>query len=153
MITIPPVPNKAGLEVATQEYIIKSIKKAGSGKGTYGGYQYYALAVEGIGEPVKLSLPEPVMEDPEVGDHLYGRLTEQKGSGAKTYYELKLEPRTADDLRSLDIHAQVALKMAVDIWLNTTYKTKDERTEAYKNIEKEAVHFGRMINIIKQELK
>lgn len=139
--------------MAAQEYIIKSLKKSGSGKGPYGGYQYYALAVEGIGEPVKLSLPKPVMEYPEIGDHLYGRLTEQKAEGGKTYYELKLEPRTADDLRSLDIHAQGGLKIAVDIWLNSTYKTKDERAEAYKNIQKEAVHFGRMINIIKQELK
>lgn len=139
--------------MAVQEYIIKSIKKAGSGKGAYGGYQSYALAVEGIGEPVKLNLPEPILEDPEVGDHLYGRLIEQKGTGNRNYYELKLEPRSADDLRQLDIHAQVALKLAIDIWLNTNYKTKDERAEAYKNIQAEAIHFGRMINIIKQELK
>lgn len=139
--------------MAAQEYIVGSVKKAGSSKGSYGEYQSYALALKGIGEPVKLNLAFPIIEDPEEGDHLYGRLVELKGAGGRTYYELKLEPRTADDMRSLDIHAQVGLKMAIDIWLNTTYKTKDERVEAYKNIEKEAVHFGRMINIIKQELK
>jgi hypothetical protein len=139
--------------MAAQEYVIRSIKKAGTNKGAYGEYQNYALAVAGIGEPVKLSLPQPIIEDPEIGDHLFGRLTQRKGSGDQLYYELKLEPRSADDLRQLDIHAQVALKLAIDVWLNTSYKTKDERAEAYKNIQKEAVHFGRMINIIKQELK
>lgn len=139
--------------MAAQEYIIESIKKAGTSKNNYGNYQNYALAVKGIGEPVKLSLAQPIIEDPEVGDHLYGRLAEQKGQGDRTYYELKLEPRTADDLKQLDIHAQVALKLAVNVWLKTDYKTKDERAEAYKNIQKEAIHFGRLINIIKQELK
>lgn len=139
--------------MAAQEYIIESVKKAGRSKTGYGEYQSYALALKGISEPVKLNLAEPIVEDPEIGDHLYGRLVELRGQGNRLYYELMREPRTADDLRQLDIHAQVALKLAINIWLNTSYKTKDERTEAYKNIEKEAVHFGRMINIIKQELK
>lgn len=139
--------------MAAQEYIVTSVKKAGKSKGGYGEYQSYALALKGIGEPVKLTRSLPIIEDPEEGDHLYGRLVELKGTNNRTYYELKLEPRSSDDLRKLDIHAQVALKLAVDVWLNTSFKNNDERAEAYKNIEKEAVHFGRMINTIKQELK
>lgn len=134
--------------MSAKEYQVKSVKKAGTNKGVYGDYQNYALAIAGIGEPVKLSLPEPVIEDPEVGDHLYGRLTERKGQGDAIYYELKLEPRSPDDLRQLDIHAQVALKLAIDVWL-----AQGANPEAYKNIEAEAIHFGRMIPIIKQELK
>jgi hypothetical protein len=137
--------------MAAQEYEIKSIKKAGRSKGSYGERQTYALALKGIGEPVKLSLPEPILEDPEVGDQLFGRLVEVSAEQRK-YYELKLEPRTADQVRSIDIHAQVGLKLAVEVYLNTAYDNKDDRTAAYSNIAKEALHFAKVIEEVKKEL-
>jgi hypothetical protein len=137
--------------MAAQEYEIKSVKKAGRSKGSYGGRQTYALALKGIGEPVKLSLPEPILEDPEVGDQLFGRLVEVSAEQRK-YYELKLEPRTAEQVRTIDIHAQVALKLAVDVYLNTEYDNKDDRTAAYSNIAKEALHFAKIIEEVKKEL-
>jgi hypothetical protein len=137
--------------MAAQEYEIKSVKKAGHAKGAYGGRQTYALALKGIGEPVKLSLPEPILEDPEVGDQLYGRLVELSAEQRK-YYELKLEPRTAEQVRTIDIHAQVALKLAVEVYLNTEYDSKDDKAAAYSNIAKEALHFAKIIEEVKKEL-
>lgn len=138
--------------MAAQEYVIKSLKKSSTWKGSYGDFQDYALQLVGIGEPVKISLPLPIIEDPEVGDHLYGRLYEEKGTGGRTYYKLKLEPRPEEDKRAIDIHAQVGIKLAVEVWLQTLYKDDEARIAAYSNIANEAVHFAKMIEEVKKEL-
>lgn len=138
--------------MAAQEYVIKSIKKGSSWKGSYGDMQDYALSLEGIGEPVKLSLPQPIIEDPEKDDRLYGRLFEETGNGGRKYYLLKLEPRPQEDIRGIDIHAQVAVKLAVKLWSDTVYANEEERLGAYNNIAHEALYFARMIDDVKKEL-
>lgn len=138
--------------MAVQTYIIKSLKKAGAWKGSYGDMQDYALSLEGIGEPVKLSLPQPIIEDPAAGDHLYGRLFEEQGNAGRKYYKLKLEQRPEEDKRTIDIHAQVAVKLAVKVWSDTVYSSEDERLKAYENITQEAVHFANIIEDVKKEL-
>jgi hypothetical protein len=138
--------------MAAQEYIIKSLKKKSSWKGSYGDFQDYAIQLEGIGEPVKLSLPLPIIEDPEVGDRLFGRLYEEKGSNGLPYYKLKLETRPEEDLRTIDIHAQVGTKLAVQLWGSTDYESEEDRLKAYANIAQEALHFARIIDDVKKEL-
>lgn len=138
--------------MAAQEYVIKNIKKKGAWKGSYGDMQDYALQLVGIGEPVKLTLPMPIIEDPAPGDRLYGRLYEEKGSNGLPYGRLKLENRPAEDLRSIDIHAQVGTKLAVKVWSDTVYESPEDRAKAYANIPQEAIHFARIIEDVKKEL-
>jgi hypothetical protein len=139
--------------MAAKEYVIKSLKKKnGVWKNSYGQYQDYALQLQGIGEPVKLSLPLPIVEDPEVGDRLYGRLYDESGDGGHRYHVLKLEKRPAEDLRQIDIHAQVGLKLAVEVYLNSEYEDDKARAAAYSNIATEALHFAKVIDEIKKEL-
>lgn len=138
--------------MSAQEYIVKSLKKGGTWKNSYGDIQDYAMQLEGIGEPVKVSLPMPIIEDPEVGDRLYGRLYEETGNAGRKYYKLKLEPRSTDDLRTIDIHSQVAVKLAVKIWSDTVYASEDERLKAYDNISTEAMHFAKLIEEVNKEL-
>lgn len=133
--------------MAAQEYVIRAIKKGSAWKGSYGDMQDYALGLKGIGEPVKLSLPQPIIEDPEIGDHLYGRLYQEEAN-SRIYYKLKLEKRPEEDIRQMDIHAQVAIKLAVEVWLG-----QGADPAAYANIETEALHFARMINNVREELK
>lgn len=138
--------------MSAQAYVIKSIKKGAIWKNSYGDVQGYAMQLEGIGEPVKVNLPLPIIEDPEVGDNLYGRLFEEKTDTGRKYYTLKLETRPETDLRSIDIHAQVAVKLAVGVWSNTMYESDEARAKAYKNIGAEAVHFAKVIEDVKKEL-
>lgn len=132
--------------MAAQEYEIKAIKKGKAWKSSYGEFQSYALALKGIGEPVKLSVPLPVFDDPKPGDLLYGILAEEKVE-SRRYYNLELKPRSADYERTQDIHAQVAIKLAVEVWLG-----QGAKPEAYDNIQTEAIHFAKMINNVKKEL-
>lgn len=133
--------------MAAKEYVIKAIKKGSVWNGSYGEFQDYALALNGVGEPVKISLPLPILEDPEIGDRLFGRLYQEEANG-RTYYKLKLEKRPEEDVRQMDIHAQVAIKLAVEIWLGQGADPK-----AYDSIEIEALHFARMISNVREELK
>lgn len=133
--------------MATKEYVIRAIKKSSAWKGSYGDMQDYALVLQGIGEPVKLSLPQPIIEDPEIGDRLYGRLYEEEANG-RLYYKLKLEQRPQEDMRAMDIHAQGGVKLAVKVWL-----AQGADPAAYDNIETEAIHFARMISNVREELK
>lgn len=138
--------------MAAREYVIKSLKRKNTWKGSYGEFQDYALQLEGIGEPVKLSIPFPIIEDPEVGDRLYGRLFEEKGTNGLLYYKLKLETRPEEDIKTIDIHAQVAVKLAVDVWSNAMYASDEERGKAYDNIPREAINFAHIIEDVKKEL-
>lgn len=139
--------------MTSKEYVIKALKKGSAWKGTYGDMQDYALSLAGIGEPVKLSLSQPILEDPEIGDRLYGRLFQENATDGRSYYKLKLEQRPQEDIRAMDIHAQGGIKLAVKVWLNTDYESDEARQAAYRNIETEALHFARMITNVKEELK
>lgn len=130
--------------MAAKQFIITSVKKSGTWSNAYGEFQDYALAIRGVGAPVKLSVAEPVIDDPKPGDLVYGRLVQEKAADGRRYYTIKTEAR---DERQVDIHAQVALKIAVEVWLR-----QGAVPEAYDNIKTEAVHFGRLINEIKEEL-
>lgn len=130
-----------------QEYVIKDVKPRTTVRNGYGEYQVYSLALEGVGEPVKLEKIMPVHTEPTVGDTIYGRLVEEQGNG-RSYYCFKPEPRQNSDPRETDIHAQVALKLAIEVWLG-----QGANPDAYNNIAAEAVHFGKLINVIKKELE
>lgn len=129
-----------------QEYIIRDIKKGSVTKDSYTTYQNYALAVDGIGEPVKLTLNESSTA-PEAGDVIYGSLAELDING-KTYYKLQpetkpaLDPPTKDEL----IRSQWAIGQAVQCYL-----AGEPSPEAYDNIEHEAKHFYQMALRIKGE--
>src|SRR5438309_2035390 len=126
------------------EFKVKAIKKGKLWQDNYGEFQNYALQLEGLGEPVKLSLPVPVIEDPEIGDTLYGLLTEEKVND-RVYFNLQLKKRSADWERQQDIHAQVGLKIAVEVWLR-----QGGDPQAYDNIETEAIHFAKLIENVKK---
>jgi hypothetical protein len=135
--------------MAAKQYVVKAIKKAGVHKGAYAEYQYYSMQLEGIGEPVKLSLPQPIIEDPEVGDRLYGSLTEQRGEGGRKYMELKLQKMPDSDVRQGSIEAQWALGRAIEIFLAGDYTSDDARRAAYENIEAEGNHLLNMLQRVK----
>lgn len=131
--------------MSAQDYIIKNLKKASTWKGSYGEFQDYALVLEGIGEPVKVSLPMPIIEDPMPADKLYGRLYEEKAPTGRIYYKLKLEKRPEADVRQRSIESQWAISKAVEVWLG-----QGAKEEAYSNIETEARHFLDILNKIKE---
>lgn len=130
-----------------QEYTIKDVKKSGTWKNSYGEYQSYALAITGIGEPVKMDKIIPVNREPEVGDVLYGHLEEQRSTTDKRiYYKFRSEPKPEDDKRQASIQSQFAIKTAVEVWI-----AQGCEPTAYDNIETEAKHFYKMINKVKGE--
>ena len=129
---------------AAQNYVIKDIKKAGTWTGAYGDFQAYGLAVKGIGEPVKLNL-SILAEEPKVGESIYGTMRQEKAKDGRSYWLLQPEKKADGDKRTEDIHAQVAVKLAVEVWLG-----QGADKEAYDNIETEAKHFFNMIERVKQ---
>jgi hypothetical protein len=132
--------------MAAKEYVIRAIKKGSIWKGSYGEFQDYALGLKGIGEPVKISLPMPIIEDPEIGDRLYGRLYEEKGDTGRTYYKLKIEKRPEEDKRQQSIESQWSIRLATEVWLG-----QGADPAAYSNIETEARHFLEILSNIKGE--
>lgn len=134
--------------MAAKEYLIKALKKGKAWKGSYGEFQDYALVLKGVGEPVKLSLPQPVIEDPEVGDRLYGRLSEESAGGpgkdGRIYYKLKLEKRPEEDKRQRSIESQFATRLATEVWI-----AQGCQVDAYDNIEREAQHFLDIVSNLK----
>jgi hypothetical protein len=133
--------------MSAQWFNITAVKKGKAWSDSYGEHQNYALALKGIGEPVRLSLAEPVVKEPKVGDRIHGRLSEEKGPDSRIYYSLKLEAVPADYARQQDIHAQVALKLAVEVW-----QAQGSDPASYNNIKTEAIHFAKLIEEIKEEL-
>src|SRR3712207_6271115 len=99
-----------------QEYKIKSVKKRDEYRNGYGTFQNYALVLEGVGEPVKMSKSVPVVTEPQDGDTIFGQLHEVRtADGLKSYYEFKPgRPKTTTDDR---IRAQWAIGQAVSVYL------------------------------------
>lgn len=133
--------------MSSRWFQIINVKPGKSWKDSYGQHQNYALALRGIGNPVRLSLAEPVVKEPKAGDRIYGQLTEEQGPDSRIFYNLKLESVPADYERQQGIHTQVALKLAVEVWV-----AQGSNPAAYDNIKTEAIHFARMIEEIKEEL-
>lgn len=126
-----------------QMYRIKDVKKGSVKKEAYGEYQTYALAIEGIGEPVRLSRPVPVAHEPVVGDTIYGSLVENETDG-RIWYTLRPEarpPLTKDEI----IRSQWAIGQAVQCYIAGGGPSR----EAYDNIKREAQHFYAMVEEIK----
>lgn len=73
------------------EYRITSIKKGDQWTSDYGTFQSYALALNGIGEPVQLNKKVPVKQEPAVGDVLHGTLEEKTSKTGRPYYKFKAE--------------------------------------------------------------
>lgn len=134
--------------MTAQWFIIKNVRTGKAWKDAYGAHQNYGLILKGIGAPVKLELAEPVVKEPQAGDRIYGQLVEEQFDGdARIYYKLEVKTPPADYLRQQDIHAQVAMKEAINIWI-----AQGCNPAAYDNIKDEAVHLARMIEEIKEEL-
>ena len=133
-----------------QTYKIQSVKKTNTWESTFGEMQSYALALEGVGEPVQLNKKVPVKAEPQEGDELFGTLEEQERNG-RTFYKIKLEQnqqanggfkgQPRDDAA---IKAQWAINQSTQIWI-----AQGCSMEAYDNIEKEAIHFYKMIERVK----
>lgn len=54
-------------------------------------FQTYALALSGLGEPVKLNKVVPVNKEPQVGDVLNGSVEEKTSKNGRPYYQFKVE--------------------------------------------------------------
>jgi hypothetical protein len=133
-----------------KDYTITSIKKGDEWTGSYGTFQNYALALEGVGEPVKWSKTVPVTDEPVVGEVIFGRLTEER-AGTRVYYKFNpgQKPGVASDNdRQSTISAQWAIGQAVTS-IGGYYETKDYE-EYFKRIEDAATHFYKMIKTIKE---
>ena len=137
--------------MTTQEYVIRDIKKGSTWKNSYGEFQTYAIALNGIGEPVKLNKTLPVEVEPKVGDKLYGHLTQETTGKGIIYYKFTGEARPVDEKKQSSIEAQFAIKLAAHIYIAQDYNTEEDRVSAYKNIETEAKHFYHMISKVKGE--
>jgi hypothetical protein len=114
-----------------QEYKITSIKKGNEWSSDYGTFQSYALAVEGIGEPVQLNKKVPVSQEPQVGDSLYGTMQELVSKAGKPYYRFKGEKRPDTPKQYQDNSGSITLGMVwktligiVGVPENTTDKAK-----------------------------
>jgi ABC-type sugar transport system substrate-binding protein len=129
-----------------REYTILDVKKGDQWGNTYGQFQAYALALVGVGEPVKLNKKLPVASDPVKGDKLYGHLEQEVAASGKEYYKFKSDSRPESDSKQQSIQAQFAIRTAVDVWIAQGCDTK-----AYSNILTEAKHFYAMINQVKEE--
>lgn len=129
--------------MAAKEYVIRAIKKGSAWKGSYGEMQDYALGLKGIGEPVKLTLPQPIIEDPEIGDRLWGRLYDEEANG-RVYHKLKLEPRPEENKREKSIESQWATRLATEVWI-----AQGADPAGYANIETEAKHFLDILSNVK----
>lgn len=80
-----------------KDYTVKDAKKNDMWENSYGKFQSYALALDGVGEPV--SINRKVMDDGShkeinTGDTLYGDLVEQSKNG-KTWYKFKTQKKQA----------------------------------------------------------
>lgn len=74
-----------------QTYTVRDVRKTDQWDSQYGTFQTYALALEGIGEPVKLNKKVPVKDEPAKGGTLYGTIEEKSTRNGSTYRQLKLE--------------------------------------------------------------
>lgn len=128
-----------------QEFTIRDIKKTGTWKNSYGEYQSYGMALEGVGEPVKLNKLIPVQDEPKKGDLLYGGLVLEKAKDGREYYRFKSEARPEADERQVSIQSQFAVRLAAEVWI-----AQGCQPDAYANIEAEAKHFYKMINKIRE---
>jgi len=132
-------------------YKIKEVKRGNTWTSTQGGeMQSYALILEGVGEPVQLNKKMPVKAEPQIGDELFGALEEQERNG-RVYYKFKVDytQNNAGGFRGQPrddkaIHAQFAIRLATEVWI-----AQGCHKESYDNIEKEAKHFYRMIDRVK----
>lgn len=128
----------------SQNYTVKDVKKGSIDKDAYGQYQNYGLAIQGIGEPVRLrrSIDKPA---PEVGDVIYGFMAEFESKG-RIYNTLvqQAKPEVPPLTRDETIKSQWAINQAVQIWI-----AQGCLLEAYDNIQAEASHFYEMINNIR----
>lgn len=132
--------------MTAQNYTILDCKVGSVSKDSYGEYQNYALALEGVGEPVKytLSVDKPM---PLKGSTVYGSL-EKLDINGKTYYKLKATPKPEQAPMTTQeyIMSQWAIGQAVQCYL-----AGEPSKEAYDNIETEAKHFYQMITRIREE--
>lgn len=74
-----------------QTYTVRDVRKTDQWDSQYGTFQTYALALEGISEPVKLNKKVPVKDEPAKGGTLYGTIEEKSTRNGSTYRQLKLE--------------------------------------------------------------
>lgn len=127
-----------------QEYIITDVKEGKPWSNGYGQFQAYGLALQGIGEPVRLNKHIPVANPPKVGDKLYGRLITEAAEDGREYLKLSLEARVAKEADATNI--RWSIQVAVSIWI-----AQGCLPEAYDNIASEASHFYKMIDTIGKE--
>jgi hypothetical protein len=75
----------------SQTYKITDVKKRNTWKSSRGDeMQTYALALEGVSEPVQMNKKLPVKVEPKVGDEVIGTLEEQERNGS-VYYKLTID--------------------------------------------------------------
>lgn len=128
-------------------YTIKSVKKGNTWESSYGQMQSYALALDGVGEPVQLNKKVPVKTEPQVGDELHGTLEEQE-RGGRTYYKIKLDQQQSgfkgQPKDEAAIKAQFAIKTAVQLLRNPDAEVSAETIEHW------AKEFYAMVERVKQ---
>jgi len=73
------------------EYRITGVKKGDQWESSYGTFQSYALALDGLGEPVQLNKKVPVRQEPSIGDVLTGSVEEKTSKAGRPYYRFKAE--------------------------------------------------------------
>lgn len=114
-----------------QDYTIRSIKKNDQWSNEHGTFQSYAIAFEGIGEPVSMNKKVPVAQEPQPGDVLYGSLELKMGKSGRTYYKFNSEKKPDEQTyhtekqsdeywqdRNKSVKAQFAIKTAVQLLKN-----------------------------------
>ncbi|HJQ07958.1 MAG TPA: hypothetical protein VJ836_00590 [Candidatus Saccharimonadales bacterium] len=137
-----------------QEYVIKSVKKGREWGNDFGKFQSYALALDGVGEPVQLNKKVPVKNEPKEGDTLYGILEEKIHEG-RIYYKFKVEKKPDSGYSGKGsyqprddeaIRAQFALKLAVQAY---GPNQSDDQDIYFADIETYAKHFYAMVDRVK----
>lgn len=129
-----------------KEYIIQDVGKPRPWSDSYGEYQSYGLALEGIGEPVSLTKTEPVDKPPVIGDRIYGQVVQEQRNG-RVYFAIKPKDRPTVDRALIEARAHWAITEAVGIYkMGHEQDMIGDEKEAYDNIEKEAKHFYNMVD-------
>lgn len=129
-----------------QQYVIKDVKKGKVWDSSYGQMQAYALALEDVGEPVKMNKKMPVAHEPKPGDTIFGSLEEKEYDGRvffnfkseKHPFQPKGQPR--DDKA---IRAQWAIDQAVQIGMATNQLDDSA-------IEVKAIELFKMVGRVKE---
>lgn len=135
-----------------QQYDVLDVKKRDTWTSSYGEQQSYALSLKGISEPVKLDLAVPVADEPKKGDTIYGVITPETINDRQIWRLQKMNPPAKKLDREAVVQAEWAIRLATEVWMHGDYADQAARTEAYNNIEQEAVHFNKMISNVIEEM-